>query len=321
MEKSMHAILASKRGAFFRQQPIPKPGRGQLLVKVHTAGLNRADLRVLTLAQEDTPGMEWSGIISKVGPGVEGFKPGDRVMCSGKGGFAEYALAEAGRTVAVPQSMDFRRAGSLMLALHTAHDAVVTHGRVQTGDIVLIHGAASGVGLMAAQIARLAGASKIIGTSRNADRRQALLDHGIDVALDSSAPSWTETIMDATGGHGVDVIVDHVSGPRFNDLIKVAALLGRIVNVGRLGGATGEFDFETHAFKRLSYTGVTFRTRTPEEVSQINSAMLHDLGEALEGGELALPLDTEYPLVEAQQALERMAADRHFGKITLRVEE
>src|SRR5690606_3530049 len=149
-------------------------GAAQLVVQVHTAGLNRADLGTLAQAQGGVLGMEWAGIVKEVGAGVQGFKPGDWVMCSGKGGFAEYALADAGRTILMPAGMDLRQAGSLALALQTAHDAIVTHAQVKRGAAVLIQGASSGVGIMAAKLAQWAGAKLVVGTSRDAERRQAL---------------------------------------------------------------------------------------------------------------------------------------------------
>src|SRR5690606_28791168 len=133
------------------------------------------------------------------------------------------------------------------------------------------------VGMMTARIARSAGAKLVIGPSRNPSRRAALLEQGFDVVLDPTDSGWTDAVLQATGGAtsvnhggGVNAVIDFVAGPQFNDLIKVSAILGRIVNVGRLGGATRQFDFETHALKRLTYTGVTFRTRSAQEISEIN---------------------------------------------------
>lgn len=317
--KTMKAVLAAKQGAVVSDVPVPHAGPGQLLVQVHNAALNRADLGASRLGNDEIIGMEWSGVVVDTGPDAGRFQVGDRVMCSGRHAFAEYAVAEAARTIPMPPQLEYRKAASLMLALQTMHDAVVTHGRVKEGDAVLIHGAASNVGLMAAQIARTFGARTVIGTSRDPGRRRALESHGIDLVLDSTGPSWTEKVMEHTGDRGVDVIIDQVSGKGFNDLLRVAAIMGRIVNVGRLGGANGDFDFEMHAFKRLTYTGVTFRTRSLDEIGRLTSAMFDDLGPALRRGELTMPLDQEFALDRAQEALDRMAANQHFGKITLRV--
>lgn len=317
----MKAVLATGEGAILKEVERPVPGEGQILVRVHAASLNRADLRALQLGGDTILGMEWAGEVVQTGPGVSGFANGDRVMCSGKAAFAEYAVADVGRALKIPrEGIDFRQASSMMLALQTMHDAVVTHGRVRKGDRVLIHGAASSVGLMAAKIARVFGASLVAGTSRDPARRGALIDNGFDAVLDPSASDWTTDAKERTDGEGFDVIVDQVAGPAFNDLIALAAIRARIVNVGRLGGATGPFDFETHALKRISYTGVTFRTRTKAEIQEITDRMQTDLGEAIGRGDLVIPLDREFALADAGEAYARMASNQHFGKITLRVD-
>lgn len=318
----MKAVIAKKGGAKLVDVPQPEAGAGQLLARVHAAALNRADLGTLKLARDEIIGMEWAGEVVQTGTEVQGFKPGDRVMCSGKGAFAEFAVTDWGRAAIIPDpAMDFEQAASMMLALQTMHNAVVTHGKVEKDDVVLIHGAASGVGLMAAQIARQKGARTVVGTSRSAGRRLLLEAHGFDLVLDSADPQWTDQVLAFTAGNGVNVIIDQVSGSHFNQLLKIGAIHSRIVNVGRLGGSTGSFDFETHALKRITYTGVTFRTRTAEEVRDITARMLDDLRGALEAGEFHMPLDEIFPLAKAPQALDRMAANEHFGKIILSMQQ
>ena len=140
---------------------------------------------------------------------------------------------------------------------------------------------------------------------------------GCDLAVDTSDPAWPDYVLEATGGRGVELIVDQVSGPVANGSLRACAILGRIVNVGRLGGAKGEFDFDLHAMRRISYIGVTFRTRSVEEVREINRRMRADLWSAVEAGDLRLPLDRTFPLAEAAAALEHMKANRHFGKVVL----
>ena len=128
---------------------------------------------------------------------------------------------------------------------------------------MLIQGASSGVGLLGMQIAKHMGASIVMGTSTNDGRRARLKEFGCDVALDTRDPKWPDKVKEATGGKGVDLIVDQVSAGVMNQNMEAAAILGRIVNVGRLGGMKGEFNFDLHALKRIDYIGVTFRTRTP----------------------------------------------------------
>ena len=213
--------------------------------------------------------------------------------------------------------MTFTQAATLPVALQTMHNAVVTAGRLKKGESILIQGASSGVGLMGMQIAKFMGAALVIGLSTNERRRAKLKEFGADLAVDTKDPGWADTIVKATDGKGVDLIVDQISAPVANGNLKAAKILGRIVNVGRLGGFTGEFDFDLHAAKRIDYIGVTFRTRSVEEVREINRLMRVDLWEAVEAGTLALPIDKTYPLEQAAAALAHMKANEHFGKIVL----
>jgi NADPH2:quinone reductase len=203
------------------------------------------------------------------------------------------------------------------VALQTMHNAVVTAGRLKAGESVLIQGASSGVGLMGLQIAKVMGAAVVIGTSTNEARRARLKEFGADVALDSQDAGWPEAVKKATGGKGVDLIVDQVSASVANQNMQAAAILGRIVNVGRLGGMKGEFDFDLHALKRIDYIGVTFRTRTIDDVREINRLWRADLWPALEAGKLTMPIDRTFPLEKAADALAVMRSNAHFGKIVL----
>jgi NADPH2:quinone reductase len=298
-----------------------------VLVQVKAAGLNRADL-IMASGRMHGPsggpgavmGLEFAGEVVAVGPEVQGFKPGDRVMCSGAGGYAEYAVADFGRAAKIPaNNMTFAQAATLPVALQTMHDAVVTNGRLKAGEAVLIQGASSGVGLMGLQIANLMGARLVIGSSTNPGRRARLKEFGADLAIDTKTTGWVDEVLQATGGKGADLIVDQISASVASDNLKAAAVLGRIVNVGRLGGSRGEFDFDLHALRRIDYIGVTFRTRSVEEVREINRRMRQDLWGAVETGQLALPIDRTFSLDEAASALSHMKANQHFGKIVLTV--
>ena len=241
-------------------------------------------------------------------------------MCSGNGGYAEYAVTDWGRVSPVPaNNMGWEQAATLPIALQTMHDALVTHGQLQPGQAVLIQGASSGVGLMGLQIARLMGARLVIGSSTNALRRARLAEFGADLAVDSSDPAWPDAVLAATDGAGVDLVVDQISGPAANGNLRAARVLGRIVNVGRLGGASGPFDFDLHAMRRITYVGVTFRTRSVEEVREINRRMREDLWSAVEAGTLGLPIDRMFPLEQANEAQAHMRANAHLGKIVLTV--
>jgi NADPH2:quinone reductase len=184
---------------------------------------------------------------------------------------------------------------------------------------VLVQGASSGVGLMAMKIARHRGAGLVIGTSTDPGRRARLTEFGAHLALDSRDAGWVEQVLQATGGRGVDLIVDQVSGGVANQNLAATRILGRIVNVGRLGGTRGEFDFDLHALRRITYVGVTFRTRSIEEVREINARMRADLWGAVAAGKLDLPIDRVFALDDALEALAHVKANRHLGKVVMRV--
>ncbi|MGI4954261.1 MAG: quinone oxidoreductase family protein, partial [Janthinobacterium lividum] len=216
-------------------------------------------------------------------------------------------------------NMGWEQAATLPIALQTMHNALVTVGGLQRGQTVLIQGASSGVGLMGLQIAREMGAGLVIGSSTSAKRRARLAEFGAGMTVDSADPGWPDAVLAATGGSGVDLVIDQVSGPVINGNLRATRVLGRIVNVGRLGGATGEFDFDLHAMRRISYVGVTFRTRSVEEVRDINRRMREDLWAAVEAGRLHLPIDRAFPLEQANEAQAHMRTNGHFGKIVLTV--
>jgi NADPH:quinone reductase len=323
----MKAAVVGDKGLEIREIPAPRPKPNEVLVRVRAAGLNRAEL-AMAAGHKHGPlggigaviGLEWAGEVAEVGAEVTGIKPGDRVMCSGNGGYAEYAVTDWGRVAGIPaNNMSFEQATTLPIALQTMHDALVSNGRLSAGETVMIQGASSSVGLMGLQIAKRLGASLVIGSSTNPARRARLAEFGADLAVDSGDPAWPDVVLQATGGKGVDLIIDQISASVAKANMKAAAVLGRIVNVGRLGGAKGEFDFDLHALKRIAYIGVTFRTRSLDEVRAINRKMRADLWPLVEAGTLALPIDRIFPLDEAAAAQAHMRANAHFGKIILRI--
>jgi NADPH2:quinone reductase len=325
----MKAFVYGANGAAIADVARPTPKGPQVLVRVHACGLNRADLGMTKGHAHGSAGgvgtvlgMEWSGEVAEVGPDAKDVKVGDKVMGSGSAAFAEYALADYGRLFHIPQNMaarntGFEEAATLPVALATMHNAVVTNGALKAGQSVLIQGASSGVGLMALQIARFKGAKTVIGSSTDAYRRGRLKEFGADLAVDSSDPGWVEQVLKATDGQGVDLIVDQVSGKVANQNLAATKVLGRIVNVGRLGGTRAEFNFDLHAARRITYVGVTFRTRSIEEVREIFNEVRKDIWPAVEAGTLKLPIDKVYPFADIAKAFEHMEANKHLGKIVV----
>ena len=325
---TMRAFVQSGTGVTLAEVPVPSPGPDDILTRVTAAGLNRADLGMAAGHAHGAAGgagtllgLEWAGVVEEVGANVTRFKPGDLVMASGLGGFAEKALSDHRRTFAYPdETMSEIEGATLSVALRTMHDALVLNGGLSKGESVLILGASSGVGIMGLQIAGLMGAGQVLGSSTNPTRRDRLAEFGAQGVIDPSAPGWADQVLQATGGRGVDLVVDMLSGPGTNETLRATAIGGRIVNVGRLAGTRAEFDFDLHALRRIQYIGVTFRTRTADEVGVITEAVERDLWPALREGKLRLPIDRVLPFIDTPKALEEMAANQHFGKIVVKME-
>jgi NADPH2:quinone reductase len=321
----MKAAVLGENGVEVRDLPTPAPAPHEVLIRVRASSLNRADVGVAAGHQHGRVGgvgsrigLECSGEIEAVGADVKDYKAGDRVMGSAPGSYAEYVVADPGRVHRIPaNNMTYEQAACLPVALQTLHNAIVTAGRFKRGETLLIQGASSGVGLMGLQIGKFMGASIVMGTSTNPGRRARLTEFGCDLAIDTTDPKWPEAVKKATGDKGVDLIVDMVSGGVANGNMEAAAILGRIVNVGRLGGQKGEFNYDLHALKRIDYIGVTNRTRTPEELNEVTRRMRADLWPAVEAGKLSLPIDKTFPLDKVADALAMMKANQHFGKIVL----
>ena len=322
----MKAFVFGASGAEITEIAKPAPKGTQVLVRVRACGLNRADLGMTKGHAHGSAGgvgtvlgMEWAGEIAELGPDAQGVRIGDRVMGSGGAAFAEYTLADHGRLFHIPaaSNMSYQDAATLPVALATMHNAVVTNGALQPGQSVLIQGASSGVGLMAMQIAKLKGAKIVIGSSTDAGRRGRLKEFGADLAVDSSDPGWVRQVLDATGGEGVDLIVDQVSGKVASQNLAATKIRGRIVNVGRLGGAHADFNFDLHAARRINYIGVTFRTRSIEEIRDIFDEVRKDIWPAVESRKLQLPIDKVFAFADIGKAFDRMEANQHLGKIVV----
>jgi NADPH:quinone reductase len=323
----MKAAVLGEQGVEIRDVARPMLKPNEILVKVKAASLNRADLLIASgqghgfaAGPGTVMGGECAGEVEAIGSDVIDLKVGDRVAGSAPGAFSEYVAMDYGRAYKLlAVGFRYEQATCFPYAVQTMHDAIVSVGRVKKGESVLIQGASTGVGLLGLQIAKLKGAALVLGTSGNEGRRRRLKEFGCDLALDPGDSDWPEKAKAATGGKGVDLIVDQVSAGVANANMQAAAVLGRIINVGRLGGMKGDFDFDLHALKRISYIGVTFRTRSPDEYRAIVHAARADLWSAVEAGTLSLPVDRTFPLHEVTAALEHMKANAHFGKIVLTI--
>lgn len=320
----MRSIVASASGAVLQSFETPQIAPGSLLVKVKAAALNRADLAMLTGGAHGAAGgigfplgLEWAGEVIEVGEGVSGWSAGDRVMGASPWAFSEYVIANPEWVYRVPDNLNDAEAAGLPVSLQTMHDAIVTNGQFVSGQSILVQGASSAMGLMGMQIAAFLGASQVIGTSTSAERRARLKEYGASVVVDTGETEWLKKVYKATRMKGVDLSIDLLAGPLVNTTLLATRVNGRMVNVGRMAGETGEFDFDQHSMRRIQFIGVSFRSRTPAEITQIIAKANHDLIPALQQGLLKMPVDKVYPFEEYAAAFEHMRSNRHFGKIVL----
>ena len=305
--------------------PTPEAGPTDLLVHVHTAGVNFADLMRKPSHFGDPgagaaiAGLEFAGTVVACGRAVRGYAPGDRVMAMDGGGYAEFAAVDHRLVARVPDAFGWPEAAAVMVSFMTAHDALCTHGRFAAGDAVLVQGCTSGVGLAAAQLARYLRAACVVGTSTTAAKLDAMGAWGVDVAVLARTRSVVDAVRAATGGAGVDVIVDAVGGAAAVDNLAAAAIGARWISVGRVDGKSAQIELNEFARKRLELIGVTFRTRSLFERIRIVERFVASVLPALAGGALKPKVDRVFDLADAAAAQEHVRAGRHFGKVVLQV--
>ncbi|MCO4891675.1 zinc-binding dehydrogenase [Cupriavidus sp. WGtm5] len=300
--------------------PVPAAAAGQVLVKVRAAGLNRGEInqaKELRSGNTITTGVEFAGEVAEVGEGVNGWRVGDRVMGHGRGCQAEYVVADPMALIPVPDGLSWIDAAAFPNVFITAHDALVTNGRLVAGESVLVNGASGGVAMAAIQIASLMGARPVIASSRSAAKLDKISQFGVDVGIDASREDQVEAVMAATGNKGVDIIIDTVGGPVFEANMQSLAVKGRLVNIARLGSATAQIDLTQLWLKRLQLIGVTFRTRTEQERLECIQACARDMLPLLRAGRVRLPIDRTFAMTDIDAAHAYMKQDQHVGKIVL----
>jgi NADPH2:quinone reductase len=299
---------------------MSEPVADYVRVRIHAAGLNRADLLQRAGgypappgSPANIPGLEFAGEVDAVGPLVRMWKPGQRVMgLAGGGAQAEYIVIHEGLLVEIPENLDYVQAAGIPEVFITAYDALFKQGKVEMGERVLIHSAGSGVGTAAIQLAHVAGAITF-GTSRSPHKLKRARSLGLDVGL--SDQNFSMEISRLTDSAGVHVIIDLVGAPYLAQNLDALALWGRLVVISIMGGAQANLNLGLIMSKRLSIRGSTLRTRTLEEKLEATRRFAKHVLPLLANGKIKPIIEQVYPLEEVIKAHVAMGENRNFGKL------
>jgi NADPH:quinone reductase len=308
------------------RRPVPAPGAGEILIRVAAAGVNRPD--ALQRAGDyapppdasDLPGLEAAGEVAAVGPGVARWRAGD-VVCAllPGGGYAEYVVTPADHALPVPEGLGMVEAAALCETFFTVWTNVFERGRLVAGESFLVHGGSSGIGTTAIQLAAARGA-RIFATAGSAEKCAACERLGAERAINYREEDFVEAVRGATGGRGVDVILDMVGGSYLPRDVKALAPEGRLVMIAFLGGPKAELNFAQVMTKRLTITGSTLRPQSVEAKARIAAALERDVWPLIASGRIGPVMDRTFPLEEAAAAHARMESSAHIGKIVLTVD-
>jgi len=306
-----------------RDAPAPQPKPGQHLVRVRAAALNRGELLRHGLTKPGPAkigGTEGAGEIEGSGAREGGIaQRGMRVMGRLPGSFAEYALMDAEDAIPVPQSLSWEEAAAIPITFLVVYDMLVQQGNLKKGEWLLITGASAGVGVAALLAAKALGV-KVIGTSGSADKLGRLKPLGLDLAIQTRKPDFHEAVMKATGGKGVDLVVNNVGGSVFAECVKSLGFEGRLATVGYVDGVMkSEIDIEALHSKRLKLFGVSNKMRNPAQRGVTVEGFKRDFLPLFASGKLKPVVDRVYDFKDLPQAKARMEADAHVGKLVVRI--
>jgi putative PIG3 family NAD(P)H quinone oxidoreductase len=300
--------------------PTPAPAAHEILVRVRAAGVNRPDLLQRMGLYPPPPGaseilgLEVAGVVEAVGGGVSRWKPGDRVMALlGGGGYAEYAVVDPRHALPIPEGVSFEEAAGLPETVFTVFANVFERGRLKGGETLLVHGATSGIGVTAIQMAKAAGA-RVIATSRGAAKAIQASELGADLAIDSSVTDWVAAVRDFGGA---DVILDMVGGPFTPKNLECLKLDGRLVQIAFQAGGAVEIDLRLVMTRRLTLTGSTLRARDADEKARLAAAVERAVWPWVADRRVRTLVDRVYPLAEAAEAHRRLESGEHLGKVVL----
>ena len=305
--------------------PVPTPGEGEILIRVAAAGLNGADLAQRKGFYPPPPGaspilgMEVSGTIEALGPGVEGWSLGD-TLCAliGGGGYAEYCTAPAAQCLPIPRGLNLIEGAALPETFFTVWTNVFQRGRLAAGETFLVHGGSSGIGVTAIQLAHAFGA-RVIADAGSEEKCAACRSLGADLAINYKTQDFVAEAKQFTDGRGVDVILDMVGGPYLPRNLSALARDGRLVQIAFLQGSRVEVDLTPIMLKRLTVTGSTLRSRSVAEKGAIARELLAQVWPLLDSGAVKPIVYRTFPLAEAAEAHRLMESSEHIGKILLTV--
>jgi len=327
MTDSMRAVTITEFGGpdvlRIREMERPRPGTGEIRVRVRSSGVNRADL-IQRLghypappgAPEDVPGLEFAGEVEALGPGVSLWKEGDKVMgITGGGGYAETVVVHERTAVRVPRGLSLEDAGAIPEVFMTAFDALILQMDLAEGETLLIHAVGSGVGTAAVQLARSCGA-RALGTSRTREKVDRALRLGLDVGI-LADDQWPERVLAATERAGVDVILDLVGAEYLAGNLEVMATGARQVVVGVPSGPRGQVDLRHLMKKRGLIKGTVLRARPLEEKIALARAFERRVCPLFDARKIVPVVDRTLPAAQASRAHQVMENNENFGKILL----
>jgi len=303
--------------------PDVAPGNGEVLIEVAAAGVNRADISQREGHYPPPPGasvllgMEVSGVIRSLGPGVGDWAVGDRVcaLLPG-GGYASLAVAAAGQLLPVPDSVDLVDAAGLPEAIATVWSNVFLTAGLQAGETFLVHGGSSGIGTIAIQLARVFGCLVAV-TAGSASKLAACERLGAEILIDYRQSDFADELSTATDGRGVDVILDSIGGGYLDRNLRSLSPRGRLVNIANLSGEAGTLDFALLMRRWLSIHGSTLRARPAAEKDEILASVRENVWPLVVTGQVVPVIDSRFALADAGLAHQRMESSEHIGKLLL----
>ena len=311
-----------------QKRPVPEPHPHQVLIRHMAAGVNGPDVMQRKGLYDpppgatDIPGLEVAGLVVATGEKVRHFKVGDPVAALIQGGgYAEYSVADESNVMSVPPGLNLIEAAALPETFMTVWLNMFQRGQFKAGDIILIHGGASGIGTTATMLARAFGAAKIITTVGSEEQRIASLRLGADEAVLYKECDFVEAVMKATDGHGADIILDIIAGDYVARNYAAAAVNGRIVQIGVIAGAAKELDLFPMLSKRLTHIGSTLRSRSHVEKAALIAELRTHVWPLLESHKVRPQIFQTFPLQRATEAHVLMDSGTHIGKIVLTMNE